>query len=141
MASDQPVLENRVTLADGTSDLFGMPRLRVRHRYSPRDAAAREALMRESRRIMRRAGALFFYNHHITTFSHSAGTVRFGDDPQSAPLDRFCRLRGVRDLFVTDASFMPTVGGLNPSLTIAANALRVGEALAAGQLPALEGAA
>ena len=141
LASDQPCLDNRVSLREGPSDVFGMPRLRVRHRYTPRDQAARAALMREGRRILRRAGALFFYDHHIKTFSHAAGTVRFGDDAGSAPLDPFCRFRGVSNLFVTDASFMPTAGGLNPSLTIAANALRVGEALAKGTLPPIEGAA
>ena len=40
-------------------------------------------------------------------------------------LDENCRVYGFENLFVTDASFMPTSGGTNPSLTIAANALRV----------------
>lgn len=141
LASDQPRAENRVTLGSGPSDVFGLPQVRVHHHYTPRDEAGRAALMREGQRILRRAGARFFYRHHITTFSHAAGSVRFGDDASSAPLDRFCRFRGVSNLLVTDASFMPTCGGLNPSLTIAANALRVGEALAKGALPAMEGAA
>ena len=141
LASDQPRAENCVTLGPGPSDVFGLPQVRVHHRYTPRDEAGRAALMREGQRILRQAGARFFYRHHITTFSHAAGTVRFGDDARTAPLDRFCRFRGVANLLVTDASFMPTCGGLNPSLTIAANALRVGEALAQGALPAVEGAA
>jgi choline dehydrogenase-like flavoprotein len=49
-----------------------------------------------------------------------------GTDPDSSALDQWCRFRGVDNLYVTDGSFMPTSGGLNPSLTIAANALRVG---------------
>jgi len=40
----------------------------------------------------------------------------------------------MENLFVVDASVMPTGGGLNPSLTIAANALRVGTAIARGTL-------
>jgi choline dehydrogenase-like flavoprotein len=58
--------------------------------------------------------------------------VRFGDDPRQAPLDRWCRFRGTDNLFVVDASFMPTSAAVNPSLTIAANALRVGTHLAEG---------
>ena len=35
------------------------------------------------------------------------------------------RAHGMANLFVADASFFPTSMGVNPSLTIAANALRV----------------
>ncbi len=62
-------------------------------------------------------------------FAHPCGTVRFGLDPRTSVLDRNCRVRGVDNLFVVDASFMPTSNGVNPSLTIAANALRVAEHL------------
>jgi len=56
----------------------------------------------------------------------------FGDDARSAPLDRWCRFRGLPNLYVVDASVMPTSGTVNPSLTIATNALRVGTRLAEG---------
>lgn len=60
-------------------------------------------------------------------FAHPCGTVRFGVDPRSSVLDRDCRVHGVENLFVVDSSFMPTSNGVNPSLTIGANALRVAE--------------
>ncbi|RMF26886.1 MAG: hypothetical protein D6765_08280, partial [Bacteroidetes bacterium] len=82
-----------------------------------------------AKRILRKAGALGFYVHPIRTFSHAVGTVRMGKDPQTAPLDPSCRFRGLDNLFVVDGSFMPTSAALNPSLTIAANALRVGKEL------------
>ena len=44
-------------------------------------------------------------------------------------LDPSCRAHAVRNLYVADSSFMPTSGGVNPSLTIAANALRVADRL------------
>ena len=65
----------------------------------------------------------------INTFPHALGSCRFGSDPTKAALDPWCRLFGVPNLFVVDGSFMPSSGGVNPSLTIAANALRVGEYL------------
>ncbi len=138
MAEDQPRPENRVELDPARRDRFGLPRLRVTHRYSTRDEAARDALVARARRILKAAGARIFYTHHVKTFSHAAGTVRMGADPRTAPLDPWCRLRGLDNLLVVDASFMPTGGGVNPSLTIAANALRVGQALAAGRLPRAE---
>jgi choline dehydrogenase-like flavoprotein len=132
MAEDQPRLENGITLDATRRDALGLPRASLRHRYTARDLRGRHALFAQARRILRKAGALFFYRHEIKTFSHAAGTVRFGEDPRSAPLDPLCRFRGLDNLYVTDASFMPTGGGVNPSLTIAANALRVGEALVKG---------
>ena len=131
IAEDQPRLENRVSLDPNRSDRFGMPVLRVRHRYTARDEAAVRTLARTARRVLRRAGALAFYNHHIATFSHALGTVRMGRDPRTSPLDGECRFRGIENLLVVDGSALPTSAGVNPSLTIAANALRAAEALAA----------
>jgi choline dehydrogenase-like flavoprotein len=56
---------------------------------------------------------------------HPCGSCRFGDDPRTHVLDRDCRAHGVENLYVADASFMPRSGAANPSLTIAANALRI----------------
>jgi len=130
MAEDQPRFENRVDIEADAVDDFGLPRLTITHRYTPRDLAARDALLSKARGILRRAGAWFCYFHKIRTFSHAVGTVRMGTDPETSALDRWCRFRGVENLWVTDGSVMPTSGGLNPSLTIAANALRVGGHLA-----------
>lgn len=60
-------------------------------------------------------------------FGHVCGTVRFGDDPTKSVLDRNNRAHDVDNLYVVDSSFFPTSGGNNPSLTIAANALRVAD--------------
>jgi len=57
--------------------------------------------------------------------SHACGTCRFGADPDASVLDPTCRAHDVDNLYVADSSFFPTSGGMNPSLTIAANALRV----------------
>jgi choline dehydrogenase-like flavoprotein len=52
-----------------------------------------------------------------------------GTDPGTSPLDGNCNVRGVANLFVTDGSALPMSAGVNPSLTIAANALRAGAAI------------
>jgi choline dehydrogenase-like flavoprotein len=61
--------------------------------------------------------------------AHQAGTCRFGTDPSSSVLDVNCRAHEVQNLYITDASFFPSVGGVNPTLTIIANALRVADHL------------
>jgi choline dehydrogenase-like flavoprotein len=96
----------------------------------PRDLAARDALARQAGRILRQAGGVVRVRLPVKTFSHAVGTCRFGDDPERAVLDPWCRFFGLENLFVVDGSFMPTAGAVNPSLTIAANALRVGDHLA-----------
>ena len=58
---------------------------------------------------------------------HCCGTCRFGTDPSSSVLDANNKAHDLDNLYVVDASFMPSSGGANPSLTIAANALRVAE--------------
>ena len=62
--------------------------------------------------------------------SHVCGTCRFGDDPGMSVLDRENRAHDLDNLYVLDASFFPSSGGINPSLTIVANSLRVTDTIA-----------
>lgn len=126
LAQDLADSDNRVVIDPSKTDLYGAPIPRLFHRYSRRDRGARGALYDVAAGVLRRAGALVRVRKPIDTFSHALGTCRFGSDPDSAALDPWCRFFGVRNLFVVDSSFMPSSGGVNPSLTIAANALRVG---------------
>lgn len=61
------------------------------------------------------------------TPSHQCGTVRIGHDGATAPLDPYCRAYDHPNLYVVDASFLPTSAAVNPALTIAAQALRVAD--------------
>jgi len=58
---------------------------------------------------------------------HVCGTCRFGESPKDSVLDRYNKAHELDNLYVVDSSFFPTSSGTNPSLTIAANALRVAE--------------
>jgi choline dehydrogenase-like flavoprotein len=68
------------------------------------------------------------------TPSHQCGTVKMGNDPATAPLDTFCRAYDHRNLFVVDASCLPTSAAVNPALTVAAQALRVAEHITSKEL-------
>ena len=63
----------------------------------------------------------------IAGVSHQAGTLRFGTDARTSVLDANCRTHEIDNLYVTDGSFFPSVGAINPTLTIIANALRVAD--------------
>ena len=67
----------------------------------------------------------------ISGTAHQAGTLRFGTDPATSVLDLDCKAHELDNLYVTDASFFPSIGSVNPTLTIIANALRVAEHLRA----------
>jgi choline dehydrogenase-like flavoprotein len=130
VAEDQPSQENGVALDPTVRDRFGLPQLLVTHRYTPRDEAAGQALVFEARRLLHRAGALATRVHEIRSFSHAVGTLRMGTDALTAPVDPEGRFRGLDNLYVADASVFPTSAAVNPSLTIAACALRLGARLA-----------
>ena len=59
--------------------------------------------------------------------AHQAGTARFGTDPATSVLDLECKAHQLDNLYLADASFFPSIGAVNPTLTIIANALRVAD--------------
>jgi choline dehydrogenase-like flavoprotein len=62
--------------------------------------------------------------------AHQAGTARFGTDPKTSVLDLDCKAHELDNLYVADASFFPSIGAVNPTLTIIANAMRVADRIA-----------
>jgi choline dehydrogenase-like flavoprotein len=116
---DLPDPENRIALRGE----------RIVHRYRKNNVAAHEALLREVRRMLRRAGfpLVFVQRMGIATNSHQCGTCRAGRDPATSVVDADCRAHDVANLHIVDSSFFPSSAALNPGLTIAANALRVAD--------------
>ena len=134
VAEDTPDPDNRVTL-DEETDAFGGARIRVEHRYRSEDERRLALLVRRARRILRRAGALATHVWPISSFSHAVGTLRMGQRAEEAPLEPTGRVRGLDNLFVTDGSVFPASGGVNPSLTIAAGALRIADGIVKRRAP------
>jgi len=128
---DIPRPDNRVTV-DGDGQIHLACR--------PSNAAEASALYGELRKIMNHIGIAAhhvldknFYLHMgipIAGVAHQAGTCRFGADPASSVLDPNCKAHELDNLYVVDSSFMPSIGAVNPALTVMANAIRVGEHLA-----------
>lgn len=69
------------------------------------------------------------YDLGVSGVSHQMGTLKFGKDPTTSVLDVNCKAHDLDNLYAVDASFFVSSGAFNPSLTIMANALRVGEHL------------
>jgi choline dehydrogenase-like flavoprotein len=122
---DLPYTENRV-VSDAAITTTGQYRLSLRYGLGSADRLRRKRFRRELAHVLapfrpiRASGPT-----DRPALGHVCGTCRFGADPAKSVLDPWNRAHGVSNLYIVDASFFPTSGGLNPALTIAANALRV----------------
>ena len=116
--------ENRIVL-----DPQRPGRIQVCYRLSD-ELRHRMALAKQFLRDrLRRFRIMTLQDEMTVNFGHPTGTCRFGHDPASSVLDVNCRSHEISNLYVVDGSFMPSCGGTNPALTIAANALRVGDVI------------
>lgn len=60
---------------------------------------------------------------------HHMGTCRMSTDPDSGVVDPECRVHGIENLYIVGSSVFPTGGARQPTLTIAALALRLADRL------------
>jgi choline dehydrogenase-like flavoprotein len=87
---------------------------------------AHQALVAKIKQALRRAGFPLVLSRAFDTRtpSHQCGTLRMGHDPAASVVDPYCRAHDLQNLFIVDASVLPTSAAVNPALTIAALALR-----------------
>jgi choline dehydrogenase-like flavoprotein len=64
-----------------------------------------------------------------STGQHQAGTCRMGDDAARSVTDPYGKVWGHDNVWIADASVHVTNGGVNPVLTVLANALRIADHL------------
>jgi choline dehydrogenase-like flavoprotein len=132
ISEDLPMPENRVTLGkDGRIDLT----------YTHNNLEGHDRLVNTLRTAL--DGFVDhshpFSQHHLELDSllplygtaHQVGTTRFGTDPKSSVLDVNCKAHELDNLYVVDSSFFVSSAAVNPTLTIVANAMRVGDHLKA----------
>lgn len=128
-AEDLPRFENRVTLT---------PEGGIRVSYTENNLEAYDGLRKRLENLLddidrqrgrRTPGVYLHAKLGVSGVSHQCGTLRFGRDPKTSVLDTACRAHDVDNLYVADSSFFCSSGAVNPSLTIMANALRVGDAI------------
>jgi choline dehydrogenase-like flavoprotein len=103
---------------------------RIRLAWRALNQIAHSELVRRLARALRRAGYPFIFTQQlgVAATSHQCGTARMGDDPRTSVVTPACRTHDVENLWIADASVFPSSAAVNPALTIAANALRIGDA-------------
>jgi choline dehydrogenase-like flavoprotein len=119
---------NRVTTDPKKVDNFGIPIPLIHFEFSTRDRALFKAIVDTAQQIYEALGAelvLGNFKHQIGGFaSHEVGTVRMGKDQKTSVLNSYCQAHDVKNLFVVDGSCFTTFPEKNPTLTIAALAVR-----------------
>lgn len=126
MVEQLPDRRNAVTLDPEVTDCFGNPVPRIHYAISDyeretlRVATARiEHLLQAlgAREVEPKGEPIGFSSHHL-------GTCRMGDDPERSVVDRNLKAHALENLYVVGSGAFVTGGAVNPSLTIAALAIR-----------------
>ncbi|MRI55310.1 GMC family oxidoreductase [Methylobacterium sp. DB1607] len=127
-----PRPSNRVTLAGGPADRFGMPPVMLAMALDDYNTQAFSNALAVVSAVFDRLGAA----HHERvmqprgTYSgagHIMGTTRMGKDQRASVVDLACRAHDHDNLFIVGAGAFPTGGTANPTLTVAALALRAAQ--------------
>ncbi|MCW5320152.1 GMC family oxidoreductase [Verminephrobacter aporrectodeae subsp. tuberculatae] len=119
-SEDLPDPDSRVSVrADGAINLH----------WKRSNLRAHQRWVAKCREILRATGYPLVLAKGFGTevVSHQCGTVRFGADAKTSALDALCRAWDHENLYVVDAGFFPSSAAVNPALTVAAQALRVGQ--------------
>lgn len=91
--------------------------------------ATHQELAKRTSRLLRKAGFPIVLSRSlgVEATSHQCGTTRMGTDPATSVLDPNLKAYDVDNLWIADSSPFPSSAAVNPALTIAALALRLGQ--------------
>ena len=134
-----PDPESRVTLA-AARDAFGLRQVHIDWRL---DALTKRTTARFTSLVGREFERLGLGRLHpdawldenaprqpkLVDSYHPAGTARMASEPSHGVVDIDCQVFGVQGLYVAGSAVFPTSGAANPTLTIAAMALRLADHL------------
>jgi choline dehydrogenase-like flavoprotein len=121
MSEDLPDPDSRVTLKGHEIVL----------NWTRSNWEAHERLLKALKAALKRAGfpVVLSKTFDRRTPSHQCGTARMGKDPGDSVATPWGQAHDVPNLWLSDASVLPTSAAVNPSLTVAAHALRVAHAV------------
>ena len=133
-----PIKENRVTLAMGQNDTFGIARPQINyHVYDDKNYLKNsfQAILKLHGWVFDRLGVApndRFMQEDPTVWSgsgHIMGTTIMGNDSKSSVVDKECRAHDNPNLFILGSSVFPTSSTANPTSTVAALALRAADTI------------
>ena len=120
-----PEPENRITLDPADRDPYGVPLPRMHYRVDEYSQAGLASAREAHDEIFAHLNASEIqHSDEFQGAGHIIGTTRMGEDPRQSVVDRNLRSHGHDNLFLVGAGVFPTASTANPTLTIAALALR-----------------
>ncbi len=127
-SEDLPSADNRILVKGDT----------IQVNYTENNTKSFDRLIKRWKKLLNETGMYntvwdhnlsISHNIPLSGLAHQNGTLKFGTDPATSVLDTFCKTHELDNLYVVDGSFFVSSSAVNPSLTIIANAIRVGEHL------------
>jgi len=119
---------NRIVPSETAVDRFGIPRPEIHFKIDDYTRGAFLAALRVHALIFDALGAREFNLQGDTQSNagsgHIMGTTRMGSDSKDSVVDKDCRAHDHKNLFILGSSVFPTGATANPTLTVAALALR-----------------
>src|SRR5262249_22702571 len=131
ICEDLPDERNTVTLDRELTDSNGIPAPKITYRLGDNSHAMLEHSVARATEVLQAAGAKDTLAQAPLPFAgwHLMGTARMGTDPARSVVNEWGRSHDVRNLFIVDGSIFVTSGGVNPTRTIQALALYVGDSI------------
>ncbi len=124
-----PNPKTSVALSPALRDYWGVPSAKVTIQPHIENMKASQIIAGKLAELFQAMGAVGVqYNPSpFTAGELQHGTCRFGPDPKTSVLDPNCRSHDIKNLYVTDSSFMPSGIPVPSTFTIMANSLRVAD--------------
>jgi hypothetical protein len=131
LCEDLPEDSNRIVLSDEVDPLSGMAIPKVMYHLSDNSQLMQAWHQVRATESLAEPGAVFTEAESFPFSGHALGTARMGDDRESSVVNRWGFAHDVPNLRVIDGSVFVTAGGMNPTSTICALALRTADYLVA----------
>jgi choline dehydrogenase-like flavoprotein len=123
-----PYAENRVTINHAIKDKWGRPTLNTDVEFKENEKAMQKDMAEAMAEMMEAAGYKNVRPFANISFpgnaNHEMGAARMGRDPKTSVLNAFNQMHEVKNVFITDGSFMTSSACVNPSLTYMAMTAR-----------------
>ncbi len=126
ICEQEPQKQNVLTLNKHQKDIFGSPLPRLEYSFSQRDQATLDGVPGAIQDLLELFGG--DVNKETGAFgAHLMGTTRMANNAANGVVDKNLRVFGTRNLYVAGSSVFPTGGAANPTLSLTALSLRLGD--------------
>ena len=116
-----PDKRNKVTLNNDLLDKFGLPVLHIDAKFRENERNMRKDIKSNAAEIIENAGGKNIEEYESEGIPglciHEMGTARMGHDPKTSVLNKWNQSHDIKNVFITDGSFMTSSACQNPSLT------------------------